>query len=199
MGNRVSTLAFLPLCVAAHAQVIDYQNILNIGPSFPAGLEIADDIHRVSSADIVAIDFAYLGADIPGVEFRLRFYENLGTDVLPPPLIAEYTLAGLPGDRATNYVHFELPAPLPAPQDLWVGLLGTNFAAVEFAYPPTIGASQNYFIRDLDFDGTAETLVDTSFLDDFYLVIYTVPEPGTAVALLAFAIMGTSLGRGRQS
>ncbi len=198
MKNHVVPFGPLLLCAAAHAQAIDYQNSTNIEIAYPAAPEIADDIHRTSTADIVALDFAYTGADIPDVSFRLRFYENLGLDALPPPLLAEYTLGGLPGEHAVHVIHFELPEPLAAPQDLWIGLLGTNFAAVDFAYPPTIGSSQNYFLEDQDSDGTAETVRDTSFLDSFYLTIYTVPEPGSGTTLATLALVGAARGRRRQ-
>lgn len=176
---RVGAWLLVGLLVArATGDVIDYDNTTGFFQrAYPGGLDLADDIHRSSAADIVGLEIGYYTFSAGPRDLRLRFCENHGIDgSFPPPLVAEYFFAGLPGDIGEHKIRLDLPAPLAAPQDLWVGLLID--ANIIFYWPPTIGSSNDYVLRDGDLDGTADTLIDSEALDDFYLRIYTVPEPG---------------------
>ncbi len=164
----------------ASGDVIDYDNTTGFFQrAIDAGLEIADDVHRVSTADINAVNMAYYAFESGERNLRLRFYENEGIGgPFPPPLIAEYFFSGLPGEIGEHRVTLDLPAPLTTPQDLWVGFRFDTSGSILEYWPPTIGTSNDYFLRDNDLHGSAESLMDTEALDDFYLRIYTVPEPG---------------------
>ncbi len=184
------------LVARASGDVVDYDNTTGFFQrAFPAGLEIADDVHRVSSADIIAIDIAYYAFEAGGRNLRLRFYENEGIGgPFPAPLISEYEFGNLPGEIGEHRIRLDLPSALTAPQDLWVGFLFDPSASILEYWPPTIGTSNDYFLRDNDLDGSAESLMDTEALDDFYLRIHTVPEP----AVPGMVLLASLLCRKRQ-
>ncbi len=160
-----------------------------IHPDWVIGtLEISDDIHRVSDAPITSVDIGYRAGGTDPLTFRLRFYEFEGPyGTFPPPLLAEYSFPDLPATLGNHFAHLELPAPLTVPADIWVGFHFSDSAAGLAYWPPSVGSTNDYWLRDYDLDGVAETLENDSGLDALYLNICSVPEPQTGILCAATA------------
>ncbi len=127
----------------------------------------------------------------------MRIYEFEGTDgPFPPPLLAEYFFPDLPATLGNYFAHLELPTPLAAPADVGVGYHFSDSALGLAYWPPSIGSTDDYWLRDYDLDGVAETLENDSGIDALYLNVYSVPEPQTWI--LSAAATGWLLRMGRR-
>ena len=92
--------------------------------------EIAEEVHMLQAGDLASITFAYhvQGNNVISSGLAsavLKFYANDPSDTLAPPagLLASYTMTGLPWSTTTNHTAtFDLPAPFPVSEDLWIGI-----------------------------------------------------------------------------
>lgn len=178
--------------VPDYVNVTEYEYCTNA-----VGSEHADDIHRTSSEPITGLDIGYWSAAGEPVDLTLRIYSNPDDfGPVPPPLIAEYQYADLPIDGHT-YVHLELPEPLDAPSDIWLGMkFDSNDIHAYYYDPPTLGISHDFVLVDFDGDGVLDWLESAEIaIDNFYLAVYTVPEPAT-LACMGLVML---VGAGRRS
>lgn len=198
MRHSFLTIAML-LPTSAFAQtVIDYDNtsyLQDISPSISK--EYADDIHRVSSAPVSGLDFRYISHVADYLDLYLTVYRYDSFLGPPPPsaLLATYLFPGLPSDG--EYMqHLDLPSPLAAPRDIWIGfrfVLATHdVIQMRLGGLPTVGSSTDGFAASIDNDPALDAILDTgAALENFFLTVYAVPEPTTiacfAIALCLFA------------
>ena len=119
------------------------------GVNYSSVGEVAEEVHMVQAGDLASITFAYHvqgnASKTSGLaDAILNIYANTPTDTLAPPanLQASYMITGLPWATATNHTAtFDVPSPVPVPQDLWVG--------IEIVSPPgtagsVLGASPDF-------------------------------------------------------
>ena len=194
--SAVTTVAptQLPSDVTIHQRAIslagapDYENLTTgLGYYYPggAGVLVVDDVHRTTSADIVGFGFAYYNANTTDTAASAYFYTNTGDfDVANATLLASYDLGLVPAGAWIYTV--DLPAPLAAPSDLWLGLKfgDANVGLIMFD-PPTVGTSDNLFAKDTNGDGVLEGpyWFGGNPVANFGLATYPVPEPGSILAL----------------
>jgi hypothetical protein len=121
------------------------------------GVLAVDDVHRTSSLDIVGADFVYASESGTDSTATLFFFSNPGglDDPTQAAFLASYDVG--PVAPGWTLVHYDLPAPLPAPQDLWMGLrFGNDTVSLVLADPPAIGTSHDLFARDTNGDNVLE-------------------------------------------
>ncbi|MGQ9540392.1 MAG: PEP-CTERM sorting domain-containing protein [Armatimonadota bacterium] len=162
----------------------DYSNTTtSTGYYYPggAGAIVADDVFRTTNLPIAQVTFAYYARDAaPDV---VMYIYDLNNYNLPAPLIASYNLGTLNGSGAWIYT-INLPAPLSAPSDLWIGFSFSVANAGLLIYdPPTIGFSDDVFMQ-VNTDGTSGLYYfGGNPKANFYLETVPVPEPASLLTL----------------
>lgn len=162
----------------------DYSNTTtSTGYYYPggAGAIVADDVQRTTNLPIAQVKLAYYAPDAaPDV---VMYIYDLNNYNLPAPLIASYNLGTLNGSGLSIYT-INLPAPLSAPSDLWIGFSFSVANAGLIIYdPPTIGFSDDVFMQ-VDPNGTSGLYYfGGNPKANFYLETVPVPEPASLLAL----------------
>ncbi len=193
MKQIVLLIAMLLPASGLAQSVIDYDNtsfLQDISPSIPT--ESADDIHRVSSEPISGLDFRYIShaADDLNLYLTVYWYDLFAP---PPPsaLLATYLFSGLPSNGEYTQ-HLDLPSPLAAPRDIWIGFRFVSAThdviQIRLGGLPTVGSSMDGFAYNNDADPALDGIFDTGgALENFYLRVYAIPEP-TSIACFAVAL-----------
>ncbi|HOK53616.1 MAG TPA: PEP-CTERM sorting domain-containing protein [Armatimonadota bacterium] len=203
------TMAMLLISIAAPAQILDQatpipeNTVVTVGPRIAAteydydntvndklnyyvgnNAIVLDDITRTTSADIAAITFGYyIDAPIASLDANLFVY---GMDINTgdvTDLLGAYSLTELPVGAWIFEV--DLPTPLAAPQDLYIGMQFSNPNAGLMIYdPPVVGYSLDYFAKSTDGGNTwSYVYFGGEPKANFCLATRPVPEPGSLMAL----------------
>lgn len=193
MRHSILTIAVLMPASALAQSVIDYDNtsfLQDATRGIPR--EYADDIHRVSSEPISGLDFRYIShaADDLNLYLTVYRYDFFGP-VPSDALLATYLFSGLPSNGEYTQ-HLDLPSPLAAPRDMWIGFRFASATHDEIEMRlgglPTIGSSMDGFAYDNDADPALDGIFDTgAALENYFLRVYAVPEP-TSIACVAVAL-----------
>ena len=193
MRYSILTLAMLLPASAFAQSVIDYDNtafLQDVSPGIP--LERADDIHRVSSEPISGLDFRYISHATDDLDLYLTVY-RYDAFLAPPPsaLLATFLFPGLPSNGEYTQ-HLDLPSPLAAPRDIWIGFRYVSAAhdliQMRLGGLPTVGSSMDGFAFNNDTDPDLDGILDSGgALENFFLRVYAVPEP-TTIAYFAVAL-----------
>lgn len=184
----ILTITVLALSAGAYAETSpDYDSITgNTSPYLDApgayGVKaFASDIHRTSSAPIAAVEFEF-DSVYETAHTILRIFAGNAGDTLPATELGAYDLGVLPHN--VHFWHYDLPTPLAAGQDLWIGLWNADAViSVRRSDVITTGTNHSKVAADTNGDGTLDSIISWAGHPYAWRTIPVVPEPSSLLAL----------------